>query len=288
MNQELLNDIGQILRNRRVKRDISLEKISENTKISIKNIVYIEKGEFHKLPGVFYQKSFLRIYAKYLRIKPENVLKMYEEANPITHVNKENVNANHKDQETKNVEKFNYFFSNKKLPTLSFLLICLISFFFIITFKIFIPNQKIQSENYSLNNDTDKIQNENYSEDTTADIINEIESLKQQSTIQNTNLEINETSGHTNNLVNTRVFRKEILATEDVWLEIKDVHNNSLIATLLKKNETFMIPNEEDLKISVSNAGAIKIKNGDILSEELGSFGNVLKSVSLDSLLNKY
>ena len=64
MNKELLNDIGQILRNRRVKRDISLEKISENTKISIKNIVYIEKGEFHKLPGVFYQKSFLKIYAK--------------------------------------------------------------------------------------------------------------------------------------------------------------------------------------------------------------------------------
>ena len=49
-----------------------------------------------------------------------------------------------------------------------------------------------------------------------------------------------------------------------------------------------MIPNEEGLKISVSNAGAIKIKNGDILSDELGSFGNVLKSVSLDSLLNKY
>ena len=92
----------------------------------------------------------------------------------------------------------------------------------------------------------------------------------------------------TNNLLNTRVFSKEILATEDVWLEIQDDQNNSLIATLLKKNETFIIPNEEGLKISVSNAGAIKIKNGDILSEELGSFGNVLKSVSLDSLLNKY
>ena len=57
MNQELLKNIGQILHNRRVKRNISLEKISENTKISIRNIVYIEKGEFHKLPGVFYQKS---------------------------------------------------------------------------------------------------------------------------------------------------------------------------------------------------------------------------------------
>lgn len=288
MNQELLKNIGQILRNRRLKRDISLEKISENTKISIKNIIYIEKGEFHKLPGVFYQKSFIKIYATYLRIKPENVLKMYEEATKVTYVNKENVKENYKEQGTKKIEILNYFFSDKKLPTLGFLLICLISFFFIITFKIFIPNQKIQSENYSLNNDIDKIQNENYSEERTADIIDEIESLKQQSTIQNTNLEIDENSDYANNLLNTRVFSKEILATEDVWLEIQDDQNNSLIATLLKKNETFIIPNEEGLKISVSNAGAIKIKNGDILSEELGSFGNVLKSVSLDSLLNKY
>ena len=288
MNQELLKNIGQILHNRRLKRDISVEKISENTKISIKNIIYIEKGEFHKLPGVFYQKSFIKIYATYLRIKPENVLKMYEEATKVTHVHKENVKENYKEQETKKIEIFNYFFSDKKLPTLGFLLVCLISFFFIITFKIFIPNQKIQSENYSLNNDIDKIQNENYSEERTADIIDEIESLKQQSTIQNTNLEIDENSDYANNLLNTRVFSKEILATEDVWLEIQDDQNNSLIATLLKKNETFIIPNEEGLKISVSNAGAIKIKNGDILSEELGSFGNVLKSVSLDSLLNKY
>ena len=288
MNQELLKNIGQILHNRRLKRNISVEKISENTKISIKNVIYIEKGEFHKLPGVFYQKSFIKIYATYLRIKPENVLKMYEEATKVTYVNKENVKENYKEQGTKKIEILNYFFSDKKLPTLGFLLICLISFFFIITFKIFIPNQKIQSENYSLNNDIDKIQNENYSEERTADIIDEIESLKQQSTIQNTNLEIDENSDYANNLLNTRVFSKEILATEDVWLEIQDDQNNSLIATLLKKNETFIIPNEEGLKISVSNAGAIKIKNGDILSEELGSFGNVLKSVSLDSLLNKY
>ena len=102
MNQELLKNIGQILHNRRLKRNISVEKISENTKISIKNVIYIEKGEFHKLPGVFYQKSFIKIYATYLRIKPENVLKMYEEATKVTYVNKENVKENYKEQGTKN------------------------------------------------------------------------------------------------------------------------------------------------------------------------------------------
>ena len=66
------------------------------------------------------------------------------------------------------------------------------------------------------------------------------------------------------------------------------INGNSIISTLLKEQETFSIPNENGLIISASNAGSIKIKNGDTLSDEIGSFGTILNSVSLDSLLNKY
>ena len=80
MNQKLLEEIGQILYNSRVKKNYSLEKASENTKISIRNLEYLEKGLFHKLPGEFYQKSFIKIYSQSLKINTEKLLSMYQEA----------------------------------------------------------------------------------------------------------------------------------------------------------------------------------------------------------------
>ena len=62
MNQELLQQIGQIFRQKRIKKNYSLEQISEITKISIKNLIYIEEGNFQKLPGKFYEKSFKLIF----------------------------------------------------------------------------------------------------------------------------------------------------------------------------------------------------------------------------------
>ena len=86
---------------------------------------------------------------------------------------------------------------------------------------------------------------------------------------------------------------KQIVAVEDVWIEIKDENENIIIATLLKKDETFKLPNDERLLISTGNAGALEIKNGSGFSKKLGSFGTILRSESIDSLanwslLNKY
>ena len=58
VNQQLLEEIGQILYQKRIKKKYSLEQISEITKISIKNLEFIEQGFFYKLPGKFYEKSF--------------------------------------------------------------------------------------------------------------------------------------------------------------------------------------------------------------------------------------
>ena len=64
MNQKLLEEIGQILYQKRIKKKYSLEQISEITKISIRNLEFIEQGFFYKLPGKFYEKSFLKILKK--------------------------------------------------------------------------------------------------------------------------------------------------------------------------------------------------------------------------------
>ena len=84
-------------------------------------------------------------------------------------------------------------------------------------------------------------------------------------------------------------FYKQLIAKEDVWIEIKDDSENILISTILKKDESFNLPNDKkNIIISASNAGALSLKNGDNNSPGLGSFGTVLDSVDLNSLITNH
>ena len=71
--------IGQILKTSRVKKKFTLDKISNKTKISIQNLQNIEEGNFDLIGGRFYQKSFLKLYAKSLRISDKTILKNFDE-----------------------------------------------------------------------------------------------------------------------------------------------------------------------------------------------------------------
>ena len=76
--------IGQILKTFRQKKKYTQEKISDKTKISIQNIKNIEEGNFDLIGGKFYQKSFIRLYAKALRISERKILAIFDgEANGI-------------------------------------------------------------------------------------------------------------------------------------------------------------------------------------------------------------
>jgi cytoskeletal protein RodZ len=45
-------------------RGISLEKIAASTKISVRSLEAIERGQFRKLPGGIYNTSYIRQYAR--------------------------------------------------------------------------------------------------------------------------------------------------------------------------------------------------------------------------------
>ena len=122
-----------------------------------------------------------------------------------------------------------------------------------------------------------------YKENQSNSAVDEIIDLKKDTTFQNTNLNTENTEL---NDKNKNFYLKQIVAIEDVWIEIQDEYKNVIIATLLKKNETFKLPNEEKLLISTSNAGALEIKNSDGFSKKVGSFGTILYSESIDSLAN--
>jgi cytoskeletal protein RodZ len=61
----------------RLNRGISLEQIAESTKISVRLLQAIERGEFRKLPGGIYSTSYIRQYARAIEYDESAILELY-------------------------------------------------------------------------------------------------------------------------------------------------------------------------------------------------------------------
>jgi cytoskeleton protein RodZ len=61
-------------------RGISLEQIAESTKISVRSLEAIERGEFAKLPGGIYNTSYIRQYARAIDYDESAILAVYHRA----------------------------------------------------------------------------------------------------------------------------------------------------------------------------------------------------------------
>lgn len=61
----------------RHRKGISLHQIAEATKIGIRYLEAIERGQFAKLPGGIYNVSYIRQYAQAIEINEEEILKRY-------------------------------------------------------------------------------------------------------------------------------------------------------------------------------------------------------------------
>ena len=61
-------------------RGISLEQIAESTKISVRSLQAIERGDFHKLPGGIYNTSYIRQYAKAIDYDESAILAAYHQS----------------------------------------------------------------------------------------------------------------------------------------------------------------------------------------------------------------
>lgn len=59
-------------------REISLREISNATKISIRMLEAIESNNYNVLPGGIFNRNFLRAYADFIGIDPEEVVRKYE------------------------------------------------------------------------------------------------------------------------------------------------------------------------------------------------------------------
>ncbi|PIV21749.1 MAG: hypothetical protein COZ69_08550 [Deltaproteobacteria bacterium CG_4_8_14_3_um_filter_45_9] len=68
---------GKTLKQVRERMGVELPTISEETRISIKILEWIEEEAFEKLPALVYLKGFLKSYAQSLGLDPQKVIEEY-------------------------------------------------------------------------------------------------------------------------------------------------------------------------------------------------------------------
>lgn len=76
-----MTEIGELLRELRLKKGLSIDDIQEITKIRSRYIQAIEEGNLDKLPGQFYAKAFIKAYSEVVELDPA-ILAEYQEAIP--------------------------------------------------------------------------------------------------------------------------------------------------------------------------------------------------------------
>jgi len=275
--KEIYIEIGQTLKNYRLKRKLSLEKISDKTKISIQNLNNIENGNLHLIGGEFYQRSFIKSYANALRISETKILLLFDNT-----LNKSYEKSEFFQEKEVHLEKTRTPVITEKIPTIPLIVFAalgLITFFLFNFFKdIGQYGEEIAVIEPKPEQKLSKIEE---------NIIDEIKDFKKNMPMKQTNLNFDDIEDY--QIQNNKSVIKQIIAKNDVWIEIKDFNENILISTILKKDEFFKLPNDgREVIISASNAGSLFLKDGSNNFTDLGSFGEILDSVQLVSLITNH
>lgn len=75
-----MSGFGERLRREREMRGVSLEEISDSTKIGTRSLKAIEDNEFDKLPGGIFNKGFVRAYSKFLGLDEDETVADFDAA----------------------------------------------------------------------------------------------------------------------------------------------------------------------------------------------------------------
>ncbi|MFN8622630.1 MAG: DUF4115 domain-containing protein [Chloroflexota bacterium] len=71
--------VGELLQAARERKGVDLYRAERDTKIRARHLAALESGEYSELPGAVYTKGFLRNYALYLGLDPEDILERWRD-----------------------------------------------------------------------------------------------------------------------------------------------------------------------------------------------------------------
>ncbi len=257
------------LKAKRESQNLSLEEISDFTKIDIKFLIAIEDGDFGCLPDV-YMRLFLRSYCKYISADVEQALNDYEfytigsktESKTFSIPVESNDIDNNIDQKELNLPQV----PTAKIATIVITVIILIFTLFLIS--------NIDSDSSSKNDNSNKLNIEESSEDLK---IVQYSSLPDNSPLTNLDFDAdNLIAGNKRKLVASDpfTFRVEALAQTKININSGPIIKNKI----LEQGQVEIFPIKDKISYDFWSAQHIKCSLNDIdLTKFFGSEDNSIR-----------
>ncbi|QAR33136.1 helix-turn-helix domain-containing protein [Geovibrio thiophilus] len=74
-----MSKLGELLKNERINKNINFDTITEKTRISEEILLRLEAGDFNRLPSYIHARNFVKTYANFLKLAPEEVEVLFDE-----------------------------------------------------------------------------------------------------------------------------------------------------------------------------------------------------------------
>lgn len=266
--------LGDLLRETREQKKLSLEDVEQGTNIRKLYIKSIEDGDYNKLPGEVFLKGFIKTYGKFLGLNSLELIEQYKkeknasasekEVEPTNQVQEQPVSPAQppkveekitektaKPTKEKNIPKIDSFASNQAYlqPTKSnskknIFLVIIILIVIIGGAVFFLSSQD------------------------TSDTKAPVHTTQQEST-QQPEQQAQQPAPVVNGAEVTAVFN------EDCWTEVK-VDGNVVLSETVKKGSNLNWKGNNQIDITVGNAGAIDITFNNQPVGKLGDIGAVV------------
>ena len=255
-----MKTIGQILSVGRNSKNLSINDISIELKISKSIITDLENDNIKNDPDIIFNIGHLRSYSNFLELDTDLIIKKF----------KDEVSFNIK-EEKKNITPIveNDFFKIEKFFAASIILIIFTSFYF-----LFI-DQNDNEINFALVPDIPESLEPIVEKANTFDNLSQNSDIKKSDLINNSSaiasIEFDESL--------TTVATLKIL--NPTWLQLRDEENNIVLSKLMDKDEEFSYELKLNYNITAGNAGTILVLIDNEVRGKIGKYGDILDSFVL-------
>ena len=256
-----METVGQILSSERNCKNLSINDIAAELKISKNIIIDLENDNIKNNPDIIFNIGHLRSYSNFLELDTDTIIKKFK--NDLSfYINKEKKNI------TPIVE--NNFFKIERFFAASLILIVFSSFYFLFIYEnnnqidyALVPDipeslEPIIEKANTFDNDLSQENDSNIS-----DLINNSSAIA--------SMEIDEN-------ISTVATLKILNPT---WLQLRDENNNIVLSKLMDKDEEFSYELNLNYNITAGNAGNILVLIDGNVRGKIGKYGDILDSFIL-------
>ncbi len=266
-----MKTIGDIFKESRKIKNITVNKVSSELKISSEIINQIENNQVLVDKDIVFFIGHIRSYSDYLNLNSDEIIKKFKNDNLLT-----------KKEKLENLPKIN--FDNKTVNIGKYFSLILIFIIFFTFYNLFVSEDKKNIE-YALIPDLP----ENYLPIIEKESLNNLNKKKinNNTTSQIDEYSISSVIASVPDKTEENIDLITLKFLNSTWLQLRDESDNIILSKLMDKNESFSYNINLNYNITAGNAGNIVVLINNIVRGKLGKHGEILDSVVIDSSFNK-